>query len=117
MTTSSPAAARVPPTASRTGVSPVQAARPDFRRTGETPVLLNSRTPSVLRQAVAHGGEKRGGEKRGPRPRRRGAVGTLDYVLVLAIVLPMVVLVMLAGPRMIRAVYEMLCVMISWPFP
>ncbi len=58
-----------------------------------------------------------GGKKHGPRARRRGAVGTLDYVLVLAVMLPMVVLVMFAGPRMIRAVYEMLCVMISWPFP
>lgn len=38
-------------------------------------------------------------------------------MLVLAVMLPMVVLVMWAGPRMIRAVYEMLCVMISWPFP
>jgi hypothetical protein len=41
----------------------------------------------------------------------------LDYVLVLVVMLPMVVLVMVAGPQMMRLVYEMLCVMISWPFP
>lgn len=57
-------------------------------------------------------------DRRGARKaRRRGAVSTLDYVLVLVVMLPMVVLVMFASPRMIRAVYEMLCVMISWPFP
>ena len=57
-------------------------------------------------------------ERRGARrARRRGAASTLDYVLVLVVMLPMVVLVMFAGPHMMRAVYEMLCVMISWPFP
>jgi len=59
----------------------------------------------------------RAGRRRAPRARRRGAVSTLDYVLVLVVMLPMVVLVMFAGPRMIRAAYEVLCVMISWPFP
>ena len=57
------------------------------------------------------------GRRGAQRARRRGAVSTLDYVLVLVVMLPMVALVMGAGPRMMRAVYEMLCVMISWPFP
>jgi hypothetical protein len=78
------------------------------------PAVQNAKRKVTLSPAAA-GVPLRG--RRGPRARRRGAVGTLDYVLVLAVMLPMVVLVMWAGPRMIRAVYEMLCVMISWPFP
>ena len=46
---------------------------------------------------------------------RRGAA-TLDYVLLLAIVLPMAAFVLWAGPRIMNLVYEMTCVLISWPF-
>lgn len=46
---------------------------------------------------------------------RRGAA-TLDYVLLLAIVLPMAAFVLWASPRIMNLVYEMTCVLISWPF-
>ena len=47
--------------------------------------------------------------------RRKGAAA-LDYVLIVATILPMVVFVMWAGPRIMRLAYEMACVLISWPF-
>jgi hypothetical protein len=46
---------------------------------------------------------------------RRG-VASLDYVLVLGVMLPLTVFIMWAGPRMMRLAYEMLCVLVSWPF-
>jgi hypothetical protein len=46
---------------------------------------------------------------------RRG-VATLDYVLVLGVILPMAGFVMWIGPRMIRLAYDMICVLVSWPF-
>jgi preprotein translocase subunit Sec63 len=55
----------------------------------------------------------------GNRPtgrRRRSGLASLDYVLVLGVILPLVVFVMWAGPRIVRLAYEMVCVLISWPF-
>jgi len=49
------------------------------------------------------------------RQNRRGAA-TLDYVLLLGVVLPMIVFIMWAGPRIIHLAYEMVCVLIAWPF-
>ena len=46
---------------------------------------------------------------------RRGAA-TLDYALLLGVVMPMVAFCLWAGPRLMRQVYEMLLVCISWPF-
>lgn len=46
---------------------------------------------------------------------RRGAA-TLDYVLTMGIVLPMSAVVLWFGPRIIRLVYELTRVMLSWPF-
>jgi len=40
----------------------------------------------------------------------------LDYVLILGVILPMVAFIMWAGPRLMRLVYEFLCVMVAWPF-
>jgi hypothetical protein len=40
----------------------------------------------------------------------------LDYALVLGVVLPMVAFCVWAGPRLIRQVYEMTLVLVSWPF-
>lgn len=48
--------------------------------------------------------------------RSRAGVASLDYVLVLGVLLPLAVFVMWAGPRMMRLAYEMLCVLVSWPF-
>lgn len=47
---------------------------------------------------------------------RRAGVASLDYMLVLGVVLPMVVFVMWAGPRIMRLAYDMVCVLVSWPF-
>jgi hypothetical protein len=49
-------------------------------------------------------------------PRARRGVAALDYVLVLGVMLPLITFIMWAGPRMIRLAYEMLCVLVSWPF-
>lgn len=53
-----------------------------------------------------------------PRVRacRRSGVSTLDYILVLVIVLPLAAFVIPAGKRMAELVYEMSSLLISWPF-
>lgn len=48
--------------------------------------------------------------------RARRGVATLDYVLLLAIVLPMATFALWASPRIMNLVYEMTCVLVSWPF-
>lgn len=48
--------------------------------------------------------------------RARRGVATLDYALLLGVVMPMVAFCLWAGPRLMRQVYEMLLVCISWPF-
>jgi len=50
------------------------------------------------------------------RLRRRQGVATLDYVLLICVVLPLAGFVMRAAPRIMNLVYEMTCVLISWPF-
>lgn len=52
---------------------------------------------------------------RKPTHHRAGAAA-LDYVLVLGVILPLVAFVMWAGPRIIRLAYEMISVLVSWPF-
>jgi hypothetical protein len=47
---------------------------------------------------------------------RRGAVSSLDYVLVLGVILPLVAVVLTIAPQMIGSAFEMVCVLISWPF-
>lgn len=47
--------------------------------------------------------------------RRRG-VSSLDYMLVLGIILPLAAFVIPNGKRMIQLVYEMMAVLVSWPF-
>lgn len=49
------------------------------------------------------------------RKRRRGAA-TLDYVLTIGIMFPLAVFLFWAAPRIMNLVYEMTCVLISWPF-
>ena len=49
------------------------------------------------------------------RGRRTGAA-TLDYVLVMAVVLPLIAFVLRIAPRIMNLVYEMTSVLISWPF-
>lgn len=60
--------------------------------------------------------------KAGPRARGRGrwgrrrAAATLDYVLVMGIVLPLAAIVYKVAPRMMNLVYELTCVSMGWPF-
>ena len=49
-------------------------------------------------------------------PRSRRAAVSLDYVLVLTVILPMIAFMMWAGPRIMRLAYEMVALLISWPF-
>jgi hypothetical protein len=48
--------------------------------------------------------------------RRRAGQAMLDYVLILGVVLPLMAFVLAIGPRIIRLAYEMVCVLVSWPF-
>ena len=48
--------------------------------------------------------------------RCRAGAAAVDYVLILAVVLPMVALLMWASPRMIRLAYDLTCLLVSWPF-
>lgn len=50
------------------------------------------------------------------RDRRRAGVATLDYVLVMCIVLPLATIVLPTGMRIIALVYDMIAVTVSWPF-
>jgi len=43
-------------------------------------------------------------------------LASLDYVLILGVVLPVVAFVLWIGPRIMRLAYEMVCVLVSWPF-
>ena len=56
----------------------------------------------------------------GRRPRsyglRRPGSATLDYVLVLGAMLPMVAMSYYYASRIIRAVYQMTCALVCWPF-
>ena len=39
----------------------------------------------------------------------------MDYVLILAAMLPIVLFIVMKGKRIMQLVWEMLCVMVSWP--
>jgi hypothetical protein len=48
--------------------------------------------------------------------KRRLGAATLDYVLILGVVFPLLAFIFRVGPKIIRLAYEMVCVLISWPF-
>lgn len=50
------------------------------------------------------------------KPRRRAGSSSLDYVLVLGVTLPLVAYLMRIGTRIIQLAYEMVFVLVSWPF-
>jgi hypothetical protein len=52
--------------------------------------------------------------RRGAECHRRGAA-TIDYLLVLCVVLPLAVIAVRIAPRLMLLVYEMFCVLIGWP--
>ncbi len=45
----------------------------------------------------------------------RGGAATIDYVLVLCVVLPLAVIAVRIAPRLMLLVYEMFCVLVGWP--
>jgi len=47
---------------------------------------------------------------------RRSGLASLDYVLILGVVLPLVTFIMWVGPRIMGLAYEMVCLLVSWPF-
>jgi hypothetical protein len=47
---------------------------------------------------------------------RRAGVSALDYMLVLGTILPCVAFIFTIGPRIMRLAYEMVEVLVSWPF-
>jgi len=55
----------------------------------------------------------------GGKPRvslcRRGSA-SIDYVLILAVILPLVLLSIVASRQILGLAYEFLCVVVSWPF-
>jgi hypothetical protein len=46
----------------------------------------------------------------------RAGLASLDYVLILGVVLPMIVFLMWIGPRIMRLAYEMVSMLVAWPF-
>ena len=54
--------------------------------------------------------------KRQQCAQRRSGAATLDYVLTMGVVLPLAAFVFWAAPRIMNLVYEMTCVVITWPF-
>jgi hypothetical protein len=60
----------------------------------------------------------RGTKRRHPHRRGGGRAGvsSLDYILILGVILPMVAAIIGYGRQAIRLAYEMLCALVSWPF-
>ena len=50
------------------------------------------------------------------RRRFRSGQAALDYVLVLCVVLPLVAFILGVAPRMMNLVYQMICLLVTWPF-
>ncbi len=43
-------------------------------------------------------------------------MASLDYILLLGVILPLAAFILWIGPRIMRLVYEMVCLLVSWPF-
>jgi hypothetical protein len=54
-------------------------------------------------------------KERGRRRQRRGSA-TIDYFLLIAIVLPLAAFILRIAPRAIQSVYDLLTVVVAWPF-
>lgn len=57
----------------------------------------------------------RGRLRRLSRAQRVGAA-TLDYLLLLCVIFPLVAFVVPTGKKIIQLAYEMACMLIAWPF-
>jgi len=49
-------------------------------------------------------------------PVQRLGAATLDYVLILAVILPLVLISIFLSRQILRLAYEFLCVLVAWPF-
>jgi hypothetical protein len=50
------------------------------------------------------------------RPAVRSGVATIDYVLILAVIMPLVLMAIIASRQILGLAFEFLCVLVSWPF-
>ena len=50
------------------------------------------------------------------RGRKRRGSATIDYFLIIAIVLPLAAFILRIAPRAIQLVYDLLTVVVAWPF-
>ena len=50
------------------------------------------------------------------RLNHRAGVAALDYVLVLGVILPMVAVILHIAPKIMGVVYEMVSMLVAWPF-
>jgi hypothetical protein len=50
------------------------------------------------------------------RRRSRTGIVALDYVLVLCVVLPLVAFILGVAPRIMNLVYQMIDMLVTWPF-
>ena len=50
------------------------------------------------------------------RKRSRAGAATIDYVLVLGVIFPLGTAMLYYGPKIMRLAYEMISVLVSWPF-
>jgi len=54
--------------------------------------------------------------RRGVKWQERAGAASSEMVLLMAVVLPLMGFVFWAAPRVMNLVYEMTCVLVSWPF-
>jgi hypothetical protein len=50
------------------------------------------------------------------RRRQRAGSASFDYAMILGVLLPLITFIMWIGPRIIKLAYEMVMVIVSWPF-
>ena len=71
--------------------------------------MVNSYVGRTMRMIVVSGQCRN-------RMSRRAGLASLDYVLLLGVILPMVGFILVFAPKLMQLVYEMVCTLVSWPF-
>lgn len=46
---------------------------------------------------------------------RRAGASSLDYILVLSVILPLIAFAIPIGKRILQLTYEMVCTLVAWP--
>ena len=75
--------------------------------------------PSPVERARGEDATDAGRNRRGharTRPVRRSGAATVDYVLILAVIMPLVLMSIVASRQIMGLAFEFLCVLVSWPF-